>query len=93
MPGASSTFWYPSQGYNTDDVSRHSTEVFLIEAPCSKLQGMFCLAAVLRSDCKELYNFWIRSLTPQQAAGNALAAAVQIEKNIYHERQCEQGIF
>ena len=51
-----------------------------IEAPCSKLQGIF--------DCKEFYNFWIRSLTPQprqdgisavlrQAAGNALAVAVQ----------------
>jgi hypothetical protein len=34
-----------------------------IEAPRSKLRGMFCLAAVLRSDCKEFYNFSIRSLT------------------------------
>jgi len=30
---------------------------------------MFCLAAVLRSDRKELYHFLIRSLTPPQAAG------------------------
>jgi len=45
-----------------------------IEAPCSPPkgyggQGMFCLAAVLRSDRKELYHFLIRSLTPPQAAG------------------------
>jgi hypothetical protein len=26
------------------------------EAPCSKLQGMFCPTAVLRADCKEFYN-------------------------------------
>jgi hypothetical protein len=47
-----------------------------IEAPCSKLQGMFCPTAVLRADCKEFYSFSIRSLTLQQAAGNALAVAV-----------------
>ena len=40
-----------------------------IEEPCSKLQGIF--------DRKEVCHFWIRSLTPQQAAGNALAFAVQ----------------
>ena len=40
-----------------------------IEAPCSKLQGIF--------DRKECRHFWIRSLTPQLAAGNALAIAVQ----------------
>jgi hypothetical protein len=51
----------------------------VIEAPCSKLRGMFCLAAVLRSDRKEVCHFQIRSLTPQQAAGNALAFAVQRE--------------
>ena len=34
-----------------------------IEAPCSKLQGMFCPTAVLRADCKEVYYFKIRSLT------------------------------
>jgi len=34
---------------------------------------MFCLTAVLRSDRKEVCHFQIRSLTPQQAAGNALA--------------------
>jgi hypothetical protein len=38
---------------------------------------MFCLAAVLRSDRKEGCHFMIRSLTPQQATGNALAIAVQ----------------
>jgi hypothetical protein len=40
-----------------------------IEAPRSKLRGIF--------DRKEVYHFRIRSLTPQQAAGNALAFAVQ----------------
>ncbi len=49
-----------------------------MEAPCSKLQGMFCRAAVLRSDCKEYCHFLNRLLTPQQAAGNALAVAVQL---------------
>jgi tetratricopeptide (TPR) repeat protein len=65
-----------------------------IEAPCSKLQRMFCPTAVLRADCKEVYYFKIRSLTfirlwrtaaplggisapLRQAAGNALAIAVQ----------------
>jgi hypothetical protein len=48
-----------------------------IEEPRSKLQGMFCLTAVLRSDRKERCDFMIRSLTPQQATGNALAIAVQ----------------
>ena len=38
-----------------------------IETPCSKLQRMFCLAAVLRSDCKEFYQFF-----------DSLAVAVQI---------------
>jgi hypothetical protein len=38
---------------------------------------MFCLAAVLRSDRKEVYHSRIRSLTQQPAAGNALAFAVQ----------------
>jgi hypothetical protein len=38
---------------------------------------MFCLAAVLRSDRKEGCHFMIRSLTPQQATGNALAISVQ----------------
>jgi hypothetical protein len=41
-----------------------------IEAPRSKLRGIF--------DRKELCRFQIRSLTPQQAAGNALAFAVQV---------------
>jgi len=41
---------------------------------------MFCLTAVLRTDCKELCHFWIRSLTLQQAAGLALAIAVQFTK-------------
>ncbi|MBW1744540.1 MAG: hypothetical protein JRJ47_14100 [Deltaproteobacteria bacterium] len=40
------------------------------EAPSSKLQGIF--------DCKEAYHFEIRSLALQQAAGNALAVAVQL---------------
>jgi hypothetical protein len=39
---------------------------------------MFCLTAVLRSDRKDFLSFFqIRSLTPQQAVGNALAVAVQ----------------
>ncbi len=41
-----------------------------IEGPHSKLRGIF--------DRKEVSHFQIRSLTPQQAAGNALAFAVQI---------------
>jgi hypothetical protein len=35
------------------------------EAPCGPAiagQGMFCLTAVLRGDCKELCHFLIRSL-------------------------------
>jgi len=40
----------------------------LIEDPCSKLQGIF--------DRKEVCHFQIRSLTPQQATGNALAFSV-----------------
>jgi hypothetical protein len=35
-------------------------EPYKIEAPCSpdkSEQGMFCLTAVLRSDCKEGYHF------------------------------------
>ena len=42
----------------------------LFEAPRSKLRGIF--------DRKEVCYFQIRSLTPQQAAGNALAFAVQV---------------
>jgi hypothetical protein len=42
----------------------------IIESPCSKLQGIF--------DRKEICYFYIRSLIPQQAAGNALAIAVQL---------------
>jgi hypothetical protein len=42
-----------------------------LKIPCSKLQGIF--------DRKEVCHFWIRSLTPQQATGNALAFAVQKE--------------
>ena len=41
-----------------------------IEAPRSKLRGIF--------DRKEVCHFQMRSLTPQQAAGNALAFAVQL---------------
>jgi hypothetical protein len=40
-----------------------------IEDPCSNLQWIF--------DRKEVCSFQIRSLTPQQSAGNALAFAVQ----------------
>jgi hypothetical protein len=49
----------------------------VIEEPRSKLQVMFCLTAALRSDRKERCHVMIRSLTPQQATGNALAIAVQ----------------
>jgi hypothetical protein len=52
-----------------------------IEAPRSKLRGMFCLTAVLRTDRKEVYRFLIRSVTPQLATGNALANAVQTLRN------------
>jgi len=48
----------------------------LFEDPYSKLHGMFCLTAVLRSDRKDVVIFLIRSLTSQQAAANALAVAV-----------------
>jgi hypothetical protein len=48
-----------------------------IEESRSKLRGMFCRAAVLRSDRKEFCLILIRSLTPQQAMGDALAVAVQ----------------
>jgi hypothetical protein len=40
-----------------------------LKIPCNKLQVIF--------DRKECSPFMIRSLTPQQAAGNALAFAVQ----------------
>jgi hypothetical protein len=30
------------------------TEIQMIEEPCSKLQGVFCLTAVLRADRKEV---------------------------------------
>ena len=49
------------------------------EAPYSPAiagQGIFRLTAVLRSDCKEIYHYKIRSLTLWQAARNALAIAV-----------------
>jgi hypothetical protein len=38
----------------------------IIEDPSSKLEGMFCLTAVLRSERKESCHFMIRSLTPQR---------------------------
>jgi hypothetical protein len=41
----------------------------IIEDPCSKLQGI--------SHREDVAIFLIRSLTPQQATGNALAVAVQ----------------
>jgi hypothetical protein len=43
-------------------------DLFRIENPCSKPQGMFCLTALLRSDRKERCHFVIRSLTPPQVA-------------------------
>jgi len=45
-----------------------------IEAPRSKRRGIF--------DRKEVCHFQIRSLTPQQAAGNALAFAVHEAWNV-----------
>jgi hypothetical protein len=53
----------------TDDNDVCHDDELLIEEPCSKLQGIF--------DRKECCRFIIRSLTPQQATGNALAMAVQ----------------
>ena len=44
-----------------------------IEEPSGKPRGTFCLTAVLRSDRKEFCLLLIRSLTPQQATGDALA--------------------
>ncbi|MDO9565332.1 MAG: hypothetical protein Q7J15_01110 [Candidatus Desulfaltia sp.] len=46
----------------------------LIEAPRRKQRGIF--------DRKEVCHFWIRSLTPPQAAGNALTFAIQELKSI-----------
>jgi hypothetical protein len=46
----------------------------LIEDPRGKPRGIF--------DCKEFYLFLMRSLTPQQAAENALAIAVQITSDL-----------
>ena len=40
-----------------------------IETPCSKLQRMFCLAAVLRSDCKEFYQFFDSLANPSASCG------------------------
>ena len=46
---------------------------------------MFCLATVLRSPSKEFYPFYIRSLSPLQAALNALAVAGSnaVEKKLF----------
>jgi hypothetical protein len=56
-------------GRNMEDLlymsSLTTQKTFIIEEPCSKLQGIF--------DRKENGHFLIRSLTPPQAAGNALA--------------------
>ena len=43
-----------------------------LKPPHSKLRGMFCLTAVLRSPVR-IISIRFRSLTPRQAAGNALA--------------------
>jgi hypothetical protein len=58
---------------------RNSLRVLLIEAPCSKLQGIFG-----RKECGLLL---IRSLIPPIAAGNALACAVQVD------RECSVGVW
>ena len=50
-----------------------------IEAPRSKLRGIF--------DRKEVCYFQTRSLTPQQAAGNALAFAVQSNAGRNHNAE------
>jgi ATP/maltotriose-dependent transcriptional regulator MalT len=49
-----------------------------IEDPSSKLEGIF--------DRKERCHFMIRSLTPQQATGNALAIAVQVAQFVKEGR-------
>ncbi|MDI6686866.1 MAG: hypothetical protein QME06_01460, partial [Desulfobacterales bacterium] len=41
---------------------RFTVHSFLKNPVASKLQGMFCLTAVLRSDRKEVSHFYIRSL-------------------------------
>jgi hypothetical protein len=61
-----------AQSTKHDPIHGHRRE-FPIEDPCSpdsSGQGIF--------DRKEVCHFQIRSLTPQQAAGLALAFAVQI---------------
>jgi len=45
-----------------------------IEAPCRKQQGIF--------DRKEFFLILIRSLTPPQAAGDALTFAVQLQVSL-----------
>jgi hypothetical protein len=55
----------------------------MIEDPCSKPQGIF--------DRKEVCHFQIRSLTPQQAAGSALAFAAQRNEADVPEMLTEPG--
>jgi hypothetical protein len=65
--GRRAIFYYPYIGTSAEKLNIKHRDA--IEDPCSKLQGIF--------DRKEVCHFQIRSLTPQQAAGNALAFAVQ----------------
>jgi len=60
-----------------------------IEAPCSPPKGY---GGQRIFDRKELYHFLIRSLTPRQATGNALAVAVQLPLQIsYFLQKCKKG--
>ena len=54
---------------------------------------MFCRAAVLRIDRKEFCLIQIRSLTPRQATGLALAFAVQYNGNILKRQYTGNALF
>jgi hypothetical protein len=59
--------FYESEAFICKDSHEFSCKM---EGPCSKLQGNF--------DCKKFCSINIRSLSPLQAAGNALSVAVQV---------------
>ena len=70
-PSGSNTWHcYSSASPSFMNIKRFNERLKGIEDPCSKLQGIF--------DRKEVYHFQIRSLTPQLAAGLALAFSVHV---------------
>ncbi len=64
----------------------------MFEAPRSKLLGMFCPPAVLRSTVRYSVFFLVRSLTPQQATGIALAFAVQVKSPEFRTLGPDSGL-